>query len=523
MAGIPPVLDADAEDVAWALQTAEALWKRNERVDAIVWLRRAAQAAGEAEDDDRALALARDAAELSDWLAHNPNALPPGSVPPKGPSGPPTAGEAIDDLLSASMPDEYEVRVSGLPDEPPTGTYEKAAPVAPAPSHPPPVSSPFSVSPSAIPPPSLPAAAEVEEEIPERTTHVPSAAEKHAGMLDPWAEAEGPTRNRVVEGPKDEAPPAPPSLPGVTFDTDEVVTSAPPVKRTPLPQAAPPSPPPPPPPPPPLPPPRKPPPPVPTKPSMKAVVPPPKAGVDLSNVEALADLPDDAREAFAIAAKVQPLAKEEEVAGFALALVLEGQVDLSATMVDAPAVRLEKGQMLRAHGTIEHVTPVRLVGASEQARIATWDEGAVVEAFRTCPWVEDDLRAAGDRFQAEVGITMGPLGERLDWSLRTDLSKRLTLRVLAEHEVVATAGLPLPGLLLVGAGELELVDDAGQLVGDPLHAGDFVFAMEVLHASPAPQTVRAAKGGALVLFAERKVAQEMMVTCPPLLEIFAGG
>jgi hypothetical protein len=45
MVGIPPVHDADAEDVAWALQTAEALWKRNERVDAIVWLRRAAQAA----------------------------------------------------------------------------------------------------------------------------------------------------------------------------------------------------------------------------------------------------------------------------------------------------------------------------------------------------------------------------------------------------------------------------------------------------------------------------------------------
>ena len=49
MDGIPPARDTDAEDVVWALQTAEALWKRNERGDAIVWLRRAAQAAGEAE------------------------------------------------------------------------------------------------------------------------------------------------------------------------------------------------------------------------------------------------------------------------------------------------------------------------------------------------------------------------------------------------------------------------------------------------------------------------------------------
>src|SRR5258706_4609153 len=78
MDGIPPVLTSDTEDVAWALQTAEALWKRGERVDAIVWLRRAAQAAGEAEDDNRAVMLARNAAELTDWIAsHTMSGSPP--------------------------------------------------------------------------------------------------------------------------------------------------------------------------------------------------------------------------------------------------------------------------------------------------------------------------------------------------------------------------------------------------------------------------------------------------------------
>src|SRR6516164_2770645 len=99
MVGIPPVLDTDAEDVAWALQTAEALWKRNERVDAIVWLRRAAQAAGEAEDDDRALALARDAAELADWLARNPTA--DARAAPS--SNAPTAADQVDDLLRVAQ------------------------------------------------------------------------------------------------------------------------------------------------------------------------------------------------------------------------------------------------------------------------------------------------------------------------------------------------------------------------------------------------------------------------------------
>jgi hypothetical protein len=35
-------------------------------------------------------------------------------------------------------------------------------------------------------------------------------------------------------------------------------------------------------------------------------------------------------------------------------------------------------------------------------------------------------------------------------------------------------------------------------------------------------TARAGKGGALILAGSRGVAQELMSTCPPLLEIFAG-
>jgi hypothetical protein len=244
--------------------------------------------------------------------------------------------------------------------------------------------------------------------------------------------------------------------------------------------------------------------------------------VDLSHVEALADLPDDARAAFAGAALVRSLSRDDEVSGFALAFVLDGSVDVSATIVDAAAHRLERGAVLRSRGTTDHVAPIRLVAASDSSRVATWDESAVEQAFRTCPWVEDELRAAGDRFQAEVGATMGPLGDRLDPTLRSDVTARLTLRVLAEHEVFATRGGPIPGFLVVGAGELELLGEGDTPGGAPLHPGDFLFPAEVLRAAPAPATVRAAKGGALVLFAERGVAQELMVTCPPLLEIFAG-
>jgi hypothetical protein len=251
-------------------------------------------------------------------------------------------------------------------------------------------------------------------------------------------------------------------------------------------------------------------------------VPAPTDGVDLSGVDALSDLPEDAREAFAKAASVHEVARDEEVSGFALALVLEGGVDVSATIVDAPVARLAAGAVVRARGTIEHVAPLRLVGAEPRSRVATWDEKHVADAFRTCPWVEDDLRASGDRYQALAGATMGPLGERLDVDLRATVTARLAVRSLAEHEVLAASGKPVPGMLVVGAGELELLDEAGAPAGGPLRAGDFLFPGEVLTHAPAPATARAAKGGALVLYADRNVAQELLVTCPPLLEIFAG-
>ena len=514
MAGIPPVLESDAEDVAWALQTAEALWKRNERVDAIVWLRRAAQAAGEAEDDDRALVLARSAAELAEWLATNPAPATSQTVPPaRTPSNAPLTADAVDDLLRTSQTDEVsvdEIRVSELPVES-IALESVPGEDLPPPPAPPPLPPP--VPPRASPPPPPRPVMEtptLADELPtgDRGTLVPTAAEKHAGMLDPWADAEAPTKGRAEHEVDAQASLAP------AFDPEEVVTSAPPIARPPPKRAPPPRPP--------APAPASAPAPAPAPPAAP-VTPPPPSLLNLSHVEALADLPDDARAAFSRAATLTQLAREEEVSGFALALVLDGSVDVAATIVDAPARRLEAGTVMRARGTTDHIQAVRLIGASDTARVATWDDAAVAQAFRTCPWVEDDLRAGGDRLQAEVGITMGPLGERFDLALRTVVLTKLTLRALAEHEVFATRGEPIPGLLVVGAGELEMLGEGDVLEATTLRAGEFLFPGEVLSASPAPATVRAGKGGALILFADRGVAQELLVTCPPLLEIFAGG
>jgi hypothetical protein len=246
------------------------------------------------------------------------------------------------------------------------------------------------------------------------------------------------------------------------------------------------------------------------------------AKLDLQQVEAFADLPDDARDAFAAAAAVSALGEGEEVSGFALAYILSGTVDVAATMVDAPAARLAAGAVLRSRGTMEEGVPMRLIGVSSGV-VATWTDAEVQDAFRTCPWVEEDLRTAAARLQTLVGVTIGPLGERLDAYLREQIIGRLTMRTLAPGDVVVTAGQPVPGLLLVGIGELELVDPSrGDAVAGVVGSGEFLFAGEVLGAGAAPHTARAGAGGALILFGDRMIAQELLVTCPPLLEVFAG-
>jgi signal-transduction protein with cAMP-binding, CBS, and nucleotidyltransferase domain len=246
------------------------------------------------------------------------------------------------------------------------------------------------------------------------------------------------------------------------------------------------------------------------------------AAVDLklADVPGLSDLPDEERQKLQSSAKIHPLAQGEEIGGFALALVIRGDVDVAAQIVDVPADRIGQGTVLRGRGTIPDGVPLRLMCASANALVATWQAAEIDPALETCPWVADDLRAQADRVQALVGVTLGPLADRLDSELRRMVTSRLQLRELSEGEVIVEQGNQVKQLLIVGQGHVELSKD-----GDPqgsVGAGELLFPAEILSNGKAPATARAGKGGALVLQADRLVAQELMVTCPPLLEIFGG-
>ncbi len=65
---VPPPSDDDHEDVAWALRAASAQWRRDDRQDAIAWVRRAAETAIEVGQAIRA----RELFILAQRLEHGP-------------------------------------------------------------------------------------------------------------------------------------------------------------------------------------------------------------------------------------------------------------------------------------------------------------------------------------------------------------------------------------------------------------------------------------------------------------------
>jgi CRP-like cAMP-binding protein len=113
------------------------------------------------------------------------------------------------------------------------------------------------------------------------------------------------------------------------------------------------------------------------------------------------------------------------------------------------------------------------------------------------------------------------LGQRLSPDLRTGILDKLTIRTLGARETIVPEGVPVPGILLLAAGKVDLVAEDESTT--EVAAGQFVLPNEALSAGPSPVTARAGVGGALMFIADRKTTQELFATEPLLLELLAGG
>ena len=111
MATIPAPLATDAEDVCVALEVAQTQWTRGDPNEALKWLRRAADAAFEANDDKRGIALSKLAAELTAEvrLTRRSKATPahqaqPTHAQPSAPQAPPLAARKAPSAPQAAKP-----------------------------------------------------------------------------------------------------------------------------------------------------------------------------------------------------------------------------------------------------------------------------------------------------------------------------------------------------------------------------------------------------------------------------------
>jgi hypothetical protein len=236
------------------------------------------------------------------------------------------------------------------------------------------------------------------------------------------------------------------------------------------------------------------------------------------------DLPEEAQVELVKQAKLEALKPEEECSFFAVALVVKGWVRIVPAISDTACAVASAGEIVFTKGNLPDGVALGVVAGDDGAFVAVWDQEALDHATASRPWVQEELRSVADRYQALAGAALGPLGERLDESLRSIVTERCDVRMLLPGEIAMEKGAPVGGLHVVGAGRIEIVQGEGTAVRvlKELAPGDFLFASQVLVASTAPAAARAGTAGALLLFASRHDTHELMAIVPPLVELLAG-
>jgi hypothetical protein len=243
-------------------------------------------------------------------------------------------------------------------------------------------------------------------------------------------------------------------------------------------------------------------------------------GVDLATARGFEDLPEEVQLTLARLARVETLAQGEEVGMFGAAIITGGQVSVLPAFADESGAMATESDVIFTRGSLEDSIALRVVSKVDGTRVAVWDPQPLAHAIEDCPWVHDELRLIADRFLALCGATLGPLGDRLDESLRSAVFQRLEVRTFSPGEELTTEGKALPGLFVIGGGRVDIVK--GGEVKEQKSPGEFLFATAIMGGSKSPATARAGDKGALALFASRAVAHELMISVPPLLEVLAG-
>lgn len=567
MAEIPAPLPSDPEDIAWALETASALWKRGDREDALNWLRRASSIAREAGQEGRARELeviltflkpreveieveveppVEEIAEIEELVEATPAAP---KAPPRAPPRPPPLRNAFEPPPAPPRPDGPSPFAHSSGKKPEFADENTATEWPPLQFGDPPASAQTS-APSAPPPPIVEALPPVPElpSIEETVTEWPpkGAGAEFFAMFPPAPEqpsapipsaAESSSKLRVKPHPApapldldddwmDAGPPATfrppePSPQGPTLTTllqRKSGSLAPPprdLKEPPPPARISPN----------LPPPQNPADTLSPPPTQKVSVPSalieasvPKQTL-LDELPAFSDIPPTQRRTFLENAKHKTLQPRDFVRGFALGVVLKGEALVTGFHSDIVVARLPTGSTLRARGTAGKTLPLRMVAGPEGCEVATWSEAPLSATFQGCPWVDLQLRAQANPVLGLVGVSSGLLGS-LEPHTFEQLCAWLQPRLLTPGEIAIHDGETPPPLVVVGTGSIEIVRQG--VVEKTLQAGDPVLPPECAQGIRATVQARAGVDGAVLMQVDKARRQAMQSSLPTVIALLMG-
>jgi hypothetical protein len=222
----------------------------------------------------------------------------------------------------------------------------------------------------------------------------------------------------------------------------------------------------------------------------------------------LADVPADARQRLAELAKIVSVPSGNELTTFVLALLVDGEASLCATIVDESAARLDRRSLIPARGTFCAAVALRIVAGPAGARVAVWDQAAIDETVRSCSWVIEELAGTADRLQALAGATMGVLGET-DEARRSGVLEKLSVLVAHPGDAIEAVSSPA-AVVCVGAVEITQDGKTVQVGG-----GDILF--------PRASVDRGTAGpsGAILLVGDAQFLDEIAAAPPSLASIFS--
>jgi hypothetical protein len=244
------------------------------------------------------------------------------------------------------------------------------------------------------------------------------------------------------------------------------------------------------------------------------------SNVELRGIEPFSQLPDEVQRALVRAAVIEDLVPGEARTSFGAVLVVAGEVSVCAVNLDVPVKVAATRSFIASRGSLAESVPMRILGGSSGATISRWSTETFEQALGAHPQATEECRRVSDNLQVRIGLTLGALAE-VDLGTRDDILARLQVRVLEPNEVITEEDGPMPGLVFVVGGSVEILEGDPAVVVADVRPGDLLFPEALWAGVAAPLRSRAATSGALLLVGDRKLALDFAESVPVVGELLS--